>query len=105
MSEKMTVEVVYHGLLLTVEGEYSPATPDVWYLRNGDPGYPGDPADFDIHSIKCDDIDMTEFFDDTIYEEIVTMNGTHYEMAWEQIRDLAINEAEEDIADKYYGDD
>lgn len=26
---------------------YMPATPDVFYLRNGDPGYPGDPAEVD----------------------------------------------------------
>lgn len=101
MIEKMTVEVVYHGLLLTVEGEYYPRQREVLYFRDGS-GQPAEPADFDIHSIKCDGIDMTEFFDDTIYEEIVTMNGTHYEMAWEQIRDLAIIEAEKDIADKYH---
>lgn len=31
---------------------YSPSTPDVWYMANGDPGYPGDPEECEILSIK-----------------------------------------------------
>ena len=30
----------------------TPGTPDVYYLRNGDPGYPGDPPEMEIESIK-----------------------------------------------------
>ncbi len=33
---------------LQVVYRYSPGTPDVWYLPNGDPGYPGDPAELEI---------------------------------------------------------
>lgn len=36
-----------------VDYSYYPATPDVWYLRNGDPGYPGEPADVDFHKIAA----------------------------------------------------
>lgn len=36
-----------------VDYSYSPATPPVFYLRNGDPGYPGDDADVDIHKIAA----------------------------------------------------
>lgn len=32
--------------------DYWPATPDVMYLPNGDPGYPGDPAEVDIREIR-----------------------------------------------------
>lgn len=32
---------------LIVEYDYSPSTPDVFYLRNGDPGHPGDPEEID----------------------------------------------------------
>ena len=28
--------------------EYAPGTPDVMYLSNGDPGYPGDPAECSV---------------------------------------------------------
>jgi hypothetical protein len=34
-------------LAVMVSGMYSPATPDVHYLRNGDPGHPGDPEEVD----------------------------------------------------------
>jgi len=35
-----------------VEFDYTPETPDVWYLPNGDPGYPGTDAEVDVTSIK-----------------------------------------------------
>jgi len=38
---------------------YIPATRDVMYLSNGDPGYPGDPAEVEILSAKMGDIDIT----------------------------------------------
>ena len=40
---------VYSGLkVYSIEYSYTPGTPDVPYLRNGDPGYPGDPDEIDI---------------------------------------------------------
>jgi hypothetical protein len=30
---------------------YSPGTPDVWYMPNGDPGYPGEPPEVDIDTV------------------------------------------------------
>jgi hypothetical protein len=33
---------------------FHPETPDVYYLSNGDPGYPGDPAEVDIITISSD---------------------------------------------------
>ena len=38
-----------------VEYNYSPSTPDVFYLSNGDPGYPGDPEEAEILSIRLDE--------------------------------------------------
>ena len=35
------------GFVLEIESTYTPGTPDVWYLRNGDPGYPGDPPEIE----------------------------------------------------------
>lgn len=40
------VETIYD-----VECDLTPSTPDVPYLRNGDPGYPGSPAECEILSI------------------------------------------------------
>ena len=49
---------------------YTPATPDVWYLPNGDPGYPGDPAEADIQSIKLWGVDMLEAMPEKIFQQI-----------------------------------
>jgi len=38
-------------LRLKVTFDYTPGTPDVMYLPNGDPGYPGDPDELAIESI------------------------------------------------------
>jgi hypothetical protein len=37
---------------LDVKYTYSPGTPDVMYLPNGDPGYPGDPPECVIASCR-----------------------------------------------------
>jgi hypothetical protein len=47
---------------ITFEVRCSPGTPDVLYLRNGDPGYPGDPEELEIVSAKRGDIDITQAF-------------------------------------------
>lgn len=39
------------NLRLKVTFEYSPGTPDVMYLPNGDPGYPGDPPELSLESV------------------------------------------------------
>ena len=46
------VEVTYN---------YSPGTQDVMYLPNGDPGYPGDPAEFEILDITLDGIRISQW--------------------------------------------
>jgi hypothetical protein len=48
------------------EWDYSPSTPDVWYLRNGDPGYPGDPEEMEITEIESRDIKSIEFGSDWV---------------------------------------
>lgn len=60
---KETVTINYNGVNLEITGEYSPGTPDVWYLRNGDPGYPGDPEEFSISSATYNSIDVTDLID------------------------------------------
>lgn len=36
---------------LDVEGHYSPGRPGRMYLRNGDPGYPDEPPEFEIERV------------------------------------------------------
>lgn len=43
----------------TVEYDYTSETPDVPYLRNGDPGYPGDPAEVEIEEVYLGGVKLT----------------------------------------------
>lgn len=40
-----------HEMQLSVDFNYTPATPDVFYLPNGDPGYPGEPAELEVTAV------------------------------------------------------
>lgn len=70
-----------------VEYSYSPSTPDVMYLSNGDPGYPGDPEECEILSVKLDEKNGRVLGEDEIDEKT-------YERLTEQISEEARNEAE-----------
>lgn len=37
---------------ITVRADFDPSTPDVYNMPNGDPGYPGDPAELEIVEIR-----------------------------------------------------
>jgi hypothetical protein len=41
-------------LRLTTPYTYYPGTPDVFYLPNGDPGYPGDPPELDYGPVHLE---------------------------------------------------
>lgn len=45
---------------VVVTFNFSPATPDVWYSRNGDPGSPGDPEEIEIISVMVGGFDMQQ---------------------------------------------
>ena len=63
---------------LTIKGTYSAGKPGRSYMPNGDPGYPDDPADFDIHEISDttgplpaevqDKLIESDMFMDKVYE-------------------------------------
>ena len=45
------MKAVLLELEVYVEFDYWPATPDVMYLPNGDPGYPGDPEELEVTKV------------------------------------------------------
>jgi len=55
-----TITIHLGEIILDVTGDYSPATPDVWYLPNGDPGYPGESEEFEISAIEYMGKDITD---------------------------------------------
>ena len=51
------------GVAMEFTVDYRPGTPDVMYLRNGDPGYPGDPPELEVEAVWCNGVDVTKAFD------------------------------------------
>lgn len=43
-----------------VDGTYHPADPGKWTLSNGDPGYPPEPAEYEINKVMWGDLDITD---------------------------------------------
>lgn len=52
MSQRKVFEVAFQGIRFRVTGDYSPGRPGVHTLRNGDPGWPDEPAELDIETVE-----------------------------------------------------
>ena len=50
MTQEQTISTL-DDLEFLVHFDYDPGYPEVQYLANGDPGYPGEPTTFEIFSI------------------------------------------------------
>jgi hypothetical protein len=48
-----TCTVFYDDEEWTVDYDYSPGRPGVHTLRNGDPGYPDEPAELYVNTVSC----------------------------------------------------
>jgi hypothetical protein len=59
----LSTTLIYGPLMLDIAYDFSPATPDVPYLRNGDPGYPGSDAELSIISITSTQAPGLDFLD------------------------------------------
>lgn len=51
-----SVRVFNEDLEGSIEGTYTPGSPAVMYQRNGDPGWPADPSEFEVSEVKITDI-------------------------------------------------
>ena len=75
---KMRTRLTYHGIEWWVEGDFVKGEEAKWYLRNGDPGYPGSADDlFDvlvtIRQGKNESDNMTDILDDRTCERLIDM--------------------------------
>ena len=59
----LSTTLSYGPLTLDIAYDFFPATPDVPYLRNGDPGYPGSDAELSIISITSPQAPGLDFLD------------------------------------------
>lgn len=48
----MEVQIKLGDQVLDIEGNYTPEDYGVWTYPNGNPGYPGTPAEFEIETIE-----------------------------------------------------
>jgi len=69
----MTATVNYNGVDLTVTGEYQPGYEGKMYMRNGDPGYPGEAASIDdIDILHCGE-SIYSLLSDEMIDDIETL--------------------------------
>lgn len=102
-----STSLTYGPLTLDITYDYTPAEPDVYYLRNGDPGYPGSPAELSICSITSTQAPGIDFI--TVLE---SLDSEHDTSILEAIEDSCLSAAnaqeeyaaarEEAALDSYY---
>ena len=90
MRDVQTVTINFYGLPLVCRGTYYRGTPEVHYLRNGNPGYPAEPAEFDFESITIAGHDFMDFLD--------TVDSLDRPL-FAQIEDMVVEAIEEESAD------
>ena len=73
--------ITYKGVDMYVEFDYSEYRPAVYYLSNGDPGYPAEGGEFEITSVQVgkEGIQIGELLSDDDYAEIEQIIINNYE--------------------------
>jgi hypothetical protein len=72
--------------------KYRPGTPDVMYLRNGDPGYPGDPAEIEVIEVYCEGEKVTGALAAQIIETL--QYESEYEELFAAVEEAVIDDGE-----------
>ena len=67
-----TGEINFRGVDLEIEYEATPYRPAVYYLSNGDPGYPEEGGDFDIGAVYVGGVDIFELLTEDTLQLIAT---------------------------------
>ena len=83
MRKTGSVTIELGGHELRCSWEYTPATPDVMYLPNGDPGYPGDPDEFNVTKAE-------------LAAHLITPTGNKIAERWLDVTDLLAECADEE---------
>jgi hypothetical protein len=64
--------VTYRGIDLEIDYYSTPYMPAVYYLANGDPGYPAEGGDFDVEDVRLagSDVSIIELLSDETIDRI-----------------------------------
>lgn len=65
-----TTFINYKDVELRIEYETTPYRPAVYYLSNGDPGYPEEGGDFDVYEVLVGDQNIISLLSGADMEEI-----------------------------------
>ena len=68
--QDVPVTVGNDGIIAAVTYTYSPGKPEVRYQRNGDPGWPAEPAEVEIVSVKIAGEPVPDWFDKAAHDFI-----------------------------------
>ena len=66
-----TRDITYSGVTFEVKFNATPGSPGRMYLANGDPGYPDEPPEVEILSVKLEgnDQDLDELFSEDRFDK------------------------------------
>jgi len=70
MSKEIELGITVSEVYLTVSGTYHPEEPREMYDGNME-GYPGYAAEFELQSVKVEDVEIIDLISDSIYDEII----------------------------------
>jgi hypothetical protein len=70
MSKEIELGITVSEIYLIVSGTYHPEEPTEWYDGNMT-GYPGSYAEFELASVKVEDVEIIDLISDQIYDEII----------------------------------
>jgi len=77
LTDKVSLDEIEFVITYT----YTPAIPAVMYLRDGSPGYPAEPAEVDIHSVKVCGVEMIQAIPEQqleyLYERVLEEAENH----------------------------
>ena len=65
-----SVTITYCDIEMQIEYEATPYRPAVYYLSNGDPGYPEEGGDFDIYEVIVGGANIISLIKDEDMDEI-----------------------------------
>ena len=72
MSKEIELGITVSEVYLIVSGTYHPEEPTEWYDSNMS-GHPGYGAEFELASVKVEDVEIIDLISDDIYDSIIEM--------------------------------
>jgi hypothetical protein len=78
---KGATNIVYKGIPLEVDYDFTPQRDGKWNLNDGSPGYPDEPAELDVENVYVIDSNIYDLLSEETISEIndLVFNKVQYE--------------------------